>query len=159
MDRQFLISNNLDDLEATQDELVQRGFDERQLHVLSNDDAGVELHHLHAVDSFSKTDIVHSTIRGALIGSCLAAFALSIPSVIGVDSDLGWTPFIFTAIIALGFSAWEGGLWGIQEMNHKFKAFEGVLNSGQHILIVDYADFQKDTLKQVVNHHPSLQAA
>jgi hypothetical protein len=36
-------------------------------------------------------------------------------------------PFIFLAIIALGFSTWEGGFYGIQSPNFHFSKFEDVL--------------------------------
>lgn len=159
MDRYYLICNDLNELESTQDELIKCGFNHQQLHVLSNDDAGIHQHRLHAVNCFSKTDIVYSTVRGAIIGMCFALFFLMMPNVLGLSGDLSWTPFIFLAIIALGFSTWEGGLWGIQEINHHFKAFESAVKNGQHVLIVDYANVQEATLQTVVKHHPTLQAA
>lgn len=159
MDRKFYICNDLDELEMAQQELLENGFDDKQLHVLSNDDAAVKEHHLHEVDSFSKTDIVHSTLRGAVIGVFVSALALLLPYLFGMTADIGWTPFVFMAIIALGFATWEGGLWGIQELNSHYKAFKPTLDRGEHVLIVDYASNQQQALQRVASHHPLMQAA
>jgi hypothetical protein len=139
--------------------------------VLSHDDAGVRQRHLHELGTFSKTDIVHSTLRGAVVGIFGCALALLLPYLFGMTADIGWTPFVFMAIIALGISTWEGGLWGIQELNWHFRAFEPLLDRGEHVLIVDVArihedelDFeiaetQEDVLRDVASHHPLVQAA
>jgi hypothetical protein len=159
MERKYYLCNNLDELELAQNELVKSGFKDQQLHVLSDDDAAVVQHHLHEVNCFSKTDIVNSTVRGALIGIGLSALALLLPYLFGMTQDIGWTPFILMAIIALGFSTWEGGLWGIQEMNANFKNFEYDLHRGMHVLIVDCTTQQRLALQKVVQQHPAMKPA
>ncbi len=159
MERNYYLCNNLDELELAQEELLRSGFNDQQLHVLSEDAAAVLQHHLHEVNCFSKTDIVNSTIRGALIGIGLSALALLLPYLFGMTQDIGWTPFVFMAIIALGFSTWEGGLWGIQEINSSFKNFEQDLRRGMHILIVDSTAHQRLSLQKVVQQHPAMKPA
>lgn len=158
MERKYFLCSNLDELEQAQNELVDSGFSDNQLHVLSNDDAGVEQHHMHGVNCFSKTDIVLSTVRGAIIGVAASALALILPYFFGMTNDIGWTPFIFLAIIALGFSTWEGGLWGIQELNTHYKRFEKALEKGRHVMIIDYSAHQYNALQEVVDHHPKMKA-
>lgn len=159
MDRKYYLCDNLDELALTQEELVENGFNDQQLHVLSDDDAAVVQHHLHEVNCFSKTDIVNSTLRGALIGIGLSALLLLLPHQLGMTNDIGWTIFVFMAIIALGFSTWEGGLWGIQEFNSSFKDFEHDLRRGMHVMIVDYTAHQRLALQKVLQNHPTLKPA
>jgi hypothetical protein len=61
MERHYYLSDDLDDLEAVENELEAAGISTPQIHVLSENDSEVENHHLHEVDSFTKSDVVHST--------------------------------------------------------------------------------------------------
>ncbi|NRB38326.1 MAG: hypothetical protein HRU20_07630 [Pseudomonadales bacterium] len=156
MERQYFISNDLDELEDAQQELLKSGLNDEQVHVLSDDEAGVDEHHMHGVNAFSKTDIIQSTIRGALIGVVFSAMSLLVPYMFGLIGDIGWTPFLFLAIIALGFSTWEGGLWGIQEFNTRFSRFESQIHDGKHLMIIDIDDNQRNAVNVMASHHPKL---
>ena len=58
MKRHFYISEDLDDLEQVEQELVSGGVETPHIHVLSENDADVENHHLHEVEAVLKKDIV-----------------------------------------------------------------------------------------------------
>ena len=85
MNRHYYISDNLDELERVEQELEAQGISTEQIHVLSEQDAEVEHHHLHDVPSFMKQDVVHSGEIGALVGLVLAA------AVLLAAYWLGWT--------------------------------------------------------------------
>jgi hypothetical protein len=68
-------------------------------------------------------------------------------------------PFIFLAIVMLGFGAWAGGLYGIQEPHQDFKRFESQIREGKHVFIVDVDPEQRASLERVVQAHPGLQLA
>ena len=76
----------------------------------------------------------------------------------GWPESFTWMPFIFLAIVVLGFCTWEGGLWGIQEPNHQFKRFQRELDDGKHILFVDIEQSQQQTVQSVLRDHPGLQS-
>jgi hypothetical protein len=67
-----------------------------------------------------------------------------------------WVPFIFLAIVLLGFSAWLGGLYGIQEPHRDFKRFETQLQAGKHVFVVDVDANQEGALDTVTKAHPRL---
>lgn len=159
--RHFFISNDLDDLEVFEEELEAAGVPTPQIHVLSLDDTAVENHHhLHEVQSLMKKDIIHSLEIGAVVGVVLAALVLAAAYYFGwTETAAGWIPFIFLAIIALGFSTWEGGFLGIQKPNIHFAQFEEALNQGKHVFFVDLEPDQESTLNQIVGNHPSAQMA
>jgi hypothetical protein len=159
--RHYFISDDLDDLEALEEQLEEAGIDTPQIHVLSLDDQSVESHvHLHNVNSFMKRDIVRSSIIGAAIGLVLSVSILLLSSWLGwTQTKAGWIPVIFLAVIALGFCTWEGGLFGIQMPNKKFLQFEEVLNAGRHVFFVDLAADQEEVLANLIPSHPSLQLA
>jgi hypothetical protein len=156
--RHYFVSDNLDDLELFEEQLEAAGVATPQIHVLSANDAEVERHsHLHAVQSFMKKDIVRSTELGALVGICAFALVLAVAYFAGwTDSPAGWTPFIFLAVVLLGFFTWEGGLIGIQEPNRNFTRFKEALNDGKHVFFVDLEPGQEAILEAILKRHAQV---
>ena len=160
MKRHFYVSDDLDDLDRMEEELEARGVHRPQIHVFSRDDTGVETHdHLHNIESVFKKDVVHGTIIGTWIGVALAALVLIVVSLSNWPETYTWTPFVFLAIVLLGFGAWSGGLYGIQEPHRDFKRFEAQLREGKHVFIVDVDPEQEDILHRVEQRHPGLMLA
>jgi hypothetical protein len=159
--RHYYISNSLDDLELFEEQLEAAGVSKLQIHVLSSNDADAEGHeHLNKVRSFMKSDLVHSTTRGAMVGFAAFALVLLVAYFAGwTESAAGWVPFIFLAVMLLGFCTWEGGLSGIQRPNHNFTRFEQALKDGKHIFFVDLEPAQEPILERVVSSHPGVELA
>ena len=160
MNRHYFISDNLTDLKSVEAELEKRGITKLQIHVLSQKDADVEQHQLHEVASFMKQDVVHSAAFGAAIGVVISLLFISVVHTTGLArTEAGWLPFIFVAIVLLGFCTWEGGLRGIQEPNHHFRRFQKLLRDGKHIFFVDVDRREENVLLQVLALHPGLAGA
>jgi len=161
MQRHYFISNSLDDLEVLEEQLEAAGISTPQIHVLSRSDAEVaNHHHLHEVQSFMKRDVVHSTLRGAAVGICAFLLVPFVAHYAGwTDSAVGWLPFVFLAVVLLGFSAWVGGLLGIEKPNHNFIRFEQALNDGKHIFFVDLGADQEGVLEKLLKSHPQVELA
>ena len=158
--RHYYISDDLDDLELIERELEGKGLTTPQIHVLSENDAEVEKHHLHAIESVLKQDVVHSTELGALVGTFAAGLVLGVAYLMGWHtSAVGWLPFVFLAVVLLGFCTWEGGLIGIQIPNYQFKRFQKLLKEGNHVFFVDVDAEQEAVLDEVVENHPRLKLA
>ena len=160
MNRHYYISDNLDDLEEIERQLEAGGIATEQIHVLSEQDAALERHHVHSVPSLLKTDVVNAGRRGMLIGLALAVLVLLTAYLLGwTDSPAGWVPFIFLALILFGFSTWEGGLFGIQNPNPYFRRLQDTLRAGRHVFFVDVEPPQERILERVIEQHPHLQSA
>ena len=160
MKRHFYISDDLDDLDRIEMELEASGVYKPQIHVFSKDEAGVESHdHLHNMESIFKNDVVHGTITGAWIGAVIATLILITTSYSDWTETYTWMPFIFLSIVMLGFCAWLGGLYGIQEPHKDFRRFRSQLREGRHVFIVDVEPKQESGLERVVRAHPGLQLA
>ena len=159
--RHYFISNSLDDLEVFEEQLEAAGVSTPQIHVLSRNDAEVHQHrHLHEVQSMMKNDIVHSAVRGAVVGLCAFVLVLAVAYFAGwTESAAGWMPFIFLAVVLLGFCSWEGGLYGIQKPNHNFARFEKALSDGKHVFFVDLEPNQEAVLENVLKLHPQVELA
>ncbi|MDR7281328.1 hypothetical protein J2X84_000142 [Pseudomonas corrugata] len=160
MNRHYYISDNLDDLEAVENELEACGINSEQIHVLSEKVADVEQHHLHEISSLMEQDAVHSGEIGAVVGLPLAALVLGSAYWLGwTESAAGWMPFIFLAIVILGFCIWEGGFFGFQVPNTHFRNFKQMIEDGKHIFFVDVEPNQESVLTRVIEHHPTLKIA
>lgn len=157
MVRHYYLSDNLIELKQVEQELLENGFTVPQLHVLSDNDAEIQKLHLNEVESVLKKDVVHSTEVGALVGAIGAVLVLTAASLLGwTESQAGWMPFIFLAIVVLGFCTWEGGFIGIQRPNVEFERFQKTLNEGKHIFFVDVKEKQQSTLAKLMSYHPNL---
>ncbi|MBE0627279.1 MAG: hypothetical protein IH606_20970 [Burkholderiales bacterium] len=156
--RHYFVSDSLDDLEVFEEQLEAAGVSVPQIHVLSRKDAEVANHqHLHEVQSFMTRDTVHSAKRGAVVGLLACVLALYVAYHAGwTDTAAGWMPFIFLAIVLLGFSTWAAGLLGIEKPNRNFARFEQDLSNGKHVFFVDLEPQQESVLKNVLQSHPQV---
>ena len=159
MKRYYFIGDDLDVVAMAERELLTNGIAAEQIHCLSLDDADAEQHHLHDVQSLMKKDVIHSAEIGALIGLAASIIAISAAHLSGLAAKVGWVPFVFLAIVLLGFFTWEGGLVGIQTPNSRFKRFEKALRAGAHVFFVDVHPAQEPTVKGVLAEHPQLRPA
>jgi hypothetical protein len=161
MQRHFFISDDLDDLERFEEQLEAGGVWRPQVHVLSAKVADAEAHaHLNCVRSMMRSDLIHSTTRGALFGVAGAALVLLVAHFAGwTETAAGWVPFLFLAVLVLGFCTWEGGLSGIQRPNHGFARFEQALKDGRHVFFVDLSPGQEAILEKVLAGHPAVERA
>jgi hypothetical protein len=159
MKRHFYISDDLDDLVILEQELDNAGVEKPQFHVLSNNDAGVDTRHLHAVEAVLKSDVVYKTELGFCVGIIAATVILVFANYSGVAEIYTWVPFIFLSIVLLGFCTWEGGFIGTQEIHHDFARFKETLDAGKHIFFVDVTAAQEDALQAIVSRHPTMIAA
>ena len=117
MIRHFYISNDLDDLESLEVELETVGISAAHSHVLSLDDANVAAHpSLNEVEAVLRTDVVHSTKIGAVVGVIAATLMLYVVAITGWAEQTTWIPFVFLSIAMVGFFTWEFGFIGIQKI-------------------------------------------
>ena len=159
MDRYFFVGEDLKELEILEGELESRGITTAQIHVLSNDGAGVAQHSLHEVGSLMRTDVIRKGLWGALIGLLLAASTLGFAHGFGLSESFGWMPFIFLAVVIQGFCTWEAGFFGFQVSNTRFRRFDHLLKAGKHLFFVDLRPGQAQVLDSVLSHHRRISAA
>ena len=159
--RRYFISDDLDDLDAIEEQLESAGIATPQIHVLTSHDAELEHHeHLHRVQSLMKKDLIHSTVIGAVVGVFACVLVLAVAYFAGwTETAAGWIPFVFLAIVVLGFCTWEGGLIGIEKPNYHFARFEQAIRNDKHILFVDLERGQEPILETVLKSHPKLEPA
>lgn len=161
--RYFFISDDLEDLDRFEEELENADLVTEQVHLVTLDQNNASHHrHLHEVTDLMKTNVLHSILYGAAVGLVASILVLGVAHLAGwTQSAAGWLPFIFLAIIALGFFTWEGGLWGIDTPNMHFKRFEKIIKGGKHLFFVDVVpgNGHRKVLEELVEKHPRMESA
>lgn len=160
--RLFFISDSLDDLERFEKSLEQMDLQPPQMHLLTLDDQGAATHpELPQVASFTKRDVIRSTLIGAGVGLAAAVLVLVIAYLAGwTATAAGWMPFIFLAIVVLGFITWQGGLLGIQTPHVQLCKFDDALNQGRHVFFVDVEPEDAQALRAMADaQHPAIEIA
>jgi hypothetical protein len=95
-----------------------------------------------------------------MVGIAACVLVLSVAYFAGwTQTAAGWMPFIFLAVVLLGFCTWEGGFSGIQRPNVNFTRFEQALKDGKHIFFVDLEPSQEVVLEKVLKAHPQVELA
>jgi hypothetical protein len=159
--RHYCIGADLSDLERLESELEKSGVLRTQIHVLTLDDAGMDAHaKLHDVNAFATKDLLRSGLLGLALGLLAAAVVLVTAYLSGwTDGRLGWMPFMFLAVVLLGFFTWEGGLWGFQTRNAQYQQFAENLQAGQHLMFADLTPEQELLFNDILSRHPATQHA
>ena len=158
MERHFYMSDDLRDLERLEMELEHEGMIRPQIHVLTDREAQLEGYHLHEVSSLMRTDVIRKGLKGALLGVIGFGLVMLVAAMSGMADSYGWVPFIFLAIVVLGFCTWEAGFLGFQLPNRRFREFQRLLDEGKHLFFVDVRTDQEDILARAVARHPGLEA-
>jgi hypothetical protein len=159
MKRHYFIGDDLNVVAMVEKDLLTNGIAAEQIHVLSLNDTDAETRQLHDVQSLMKKDVIHSAEIGALFGLAASLLAIVVVHLTGVAAKIGWIPFVFLAIVLLGFFTWEGGLIGIQLPNSRFRRFERALRAGEHVLFVDVDDAQEPRVQHILGAHPQMRPA
>ena len=155
--RHYYISDDLDDLELFEQQLEEGGVDTPQIHMLSLDDHQTAQHpRIHSVKSLLKKDIVQSGLTGLAVGVLAGGTVLLLSGALSLNqTQAGWMPFVFLALVLLGFCTWQGGFIGIQSMNRDFARFHEALRTGKHVFFVDLEPAQEAILDRVARAHPA----
>lgn len=154
--RYYFRSSDLDDLEAMESELERDGFPRRHIHVLSDDQVGLERHHLNPVPSIFRSDGVHWAERGALLGLLVSSILVLALMWSGAPEVVGWVTIMLLAALVLGAFTWEAGLIGMQRINYKFEGFKDSLRRGEHVMLVDVDESEVYQLHRHMEDHPGL---
>jgi len=151
------LTNDIDELESAEHDLEKNGVPREHIHVLANNDGELLAHNLPPFSDWSKRDILHYGIRGTIIGLLLSSAILLGCYLYGVSDPTAWIVIAFVATLVVGFCAWEGGLVGINKMNHAFEKYKDSIQKGAYLLVVDpTSNTEENKARSAVASHPDL---
>ncbi len=153
------LTNDIEELDAVEQDLEANGIPRSHIHVLSNSDGELAKHDIPTFSDWSKRDLTYYGIRGAVIGVVLSMCILGGGYVYGITDSVSWAILGFIAAATMGFCTWEGGLMGIAKLNHEFEQYHEDIENGEHLLVVDVADKDEEAkARYSVESHPVLRA-
>lgn len=153
------LTNDLDELEAAEHDLEDNGVPRSHIHVLGNNEAQLQAHDLPLFSEWSKRDMLYYGLRGALVGGILASTAILGAYIYGVSDPGAWLVIAFVSTLIVGFFTWEGGLVGINKLNHSLEKYREAVNKGEYLLVIDpNSNDEEKIARYAVSSHPVLRA-
>lgn len=153
------LTDNAEELDAAEHDLEANGVPRSHIHVLSMNDAPLADKGLPLYSEWAKRDITHSGGKGAIIGLVTGALLLVGAYAYGVSESWAWAVLLFLSAVVVGFCTWEGGLVGVNRINHDFADQQDAINSGEHLLVVDAENPDEErAARYAIESHPVLRS-
>ncbi len=157
MRKLMYLTRDIDQLEAVEHDLEDNGIARGHIQVFSSDAHALVTHDLPGVSEFQKSDIVHSGLKGAMIGLLIASVMVGVALVYGVSGSLEWGILVSACVAILGFATWEGGLLGISRVNHDFAPWKDSVEQGAHLLVIDCNEKEERLARAYLSMRPEMQ--
>ncbi len=157
MKRLYYLAENLDQAEFIGAALARQAVKPRHFHVLSQDEAGLYRHHLHSATPFQERDLLRSGERGALLGIG-AGFIVALAVVLTMPQIPALAAFAVTVVLLTGFGLWAGSMAGLSMENPRIRRFQGALDSGRHLLMVDVPRSRQAEIAQIMRRFAVTEA-
>lgn len=137
----YYLMDRLDTAAAMAGTLKEFNIDEDGYYIVSKDHDGLRRRRLHDASVFEETDLIHSGMRGALIGGlCGLLFALWIALIQPLGLKMGLLTFVLVSLFIGHFGAWVGGMVGLSHENYKLAPFHEAITRGKYLMVVNVRD-------------------
>ncbi|MBU2712638.1 hypothetical protein [Zooshikella harenae] len=156
MKRLYYLADEIDEVERISEDLHEEGITDWRFHVLSQDDAGLYNHQLHAATPLQRCDLIHRGEQGALIGFLLGSIAgYATLQLNPTGTDVHWMTFLIVIVLFTMFGTWVGGLAGLSHENYKISQFHDALDNGKYLIMVDARRHEEPKVRATMNrYHP-----
>ena len=119
------------------DDLHEAGVTDWFLHVISNDEAGLNKEHVHSSNYLETLDLVRDGAIGAMIGFFVGVFVAGVLMYIKpFGPQVPEIVYLFVIVVLTLFGSWEGGLMGIASKNKKHAKFDQELKAGKYLILI-----------------------
>ncbi len=135
-------------------ELLLAHIEDRHMHFLGR--RGMSLGGLHEASVLQRSNVRHALFLGAglgALGGMLLGIYLKLTPIGGYAFDVG--TFLLATIGGALFGAWCSTLVGLSIPNGKLKPFEGDIEAGKILLMVDVPVARIEEIEALITHrHP-----
>jgi hypothetical protein len=147
------------DIETTKrivDELLLAKIEERHIHVIAK--RGTPLEDLPEASLLQKSDFIPAVEQGVAVGGSTGILAglvaIALP---GTAPVIAGGVLLASTLAGAGMGAWIGGMVGMSIGNRKIKEFEGAIEAGEFLILVDVPKDRVDEIEaQVKQHLPQI---
>lgn len=153
----YYLMDRLDTATAVTNTLRELNIDNDGYFIVSKDHDGLHRRNLHDASVLEETDLIHSGMRGALIGGlCGLLFALWVVMVQPFGLSMGLLGFLLVALFVGHFGAWVGGMVGLSHESYKLTPFHDAIARGKYLLVINVREpARARRLKEVLHQrHP-----
>lgn len=153
----YYLMDRLDTARAMADTLRELNVDESGYYIVSKDHDGLRRQSLHDASIFAETDLVHSGLRGAIVGGLAGLlFAVWVAAVQPFGLEIGLLAFLLIALFIGHFGAWVGGMVGLSHENYRLTPFHEAIAHGRYLMVVNVReDARARKVKEVLfRRHP-----
>lgn len=134
----YYLMDRLDTASAVATTLKELGIRDDGYYIVSKDHDGLRRHNLHDASVLDETDLVHSGVRGAIIGGlCGLLFALWVAITQPLGLQLNLLTFLLVSIFIGHFGAWVGGMVGLSHESYKLTPFHEAIARGKYLMVIN----------------------
>ncbi|MCF7981902.1 MAG: hypothetical protein K9K86_07950 [Pseudomonadales bacterium] len=150
MKRLYYITSDVDSAEHIANDMHQKGISDWHFHVLSKDRVGLYRHHIHSANYLHEFDVVHSALRGTIIG-----VIIGLTLCITINSASGYPALSLPLMLLIGalFGTWLGALIGLTHENYKIARFHNDIEAGKYLIMVDVHKNEETKIKTTMKRY------
>ncbi|MCW9077590.1 MAG: DUF1269 domain-containing protein [Gammaproteobacteria bacterium] len=154
MRRIYFLIPDLETANKVTDELLLARIDERHIHVIARE--GTQLGDLPKASLLQTSDVIPAVERGLAVGGVTGILAgVAAVSFPPAGLVLGGGAILATAIAGSGIGAWLSSMIGVDVVNSQIKQFEGAVDNGEILFLVDVPKERVHQIETMVKmHHP-----
>lgn len=136
------------------DDLLLARVEDRSMHFLAR--RGTDLGELHEASYLQKTDTLHGAFTGMVAGGVLGiVVGLALVNFPLLGAPLQLAAVLVAAIVGALLGLWIAGMVGLQVPNSRLKPFEGEIEGGKILLMLDVPAGRYQELRDVIARtHP-----
>lgn len=157
MKRIYYVTSHIDSADQIANDMHKEGITDWNFHVISKDKDGLHSHHVNSARVWQQYDLVHSSLRGGLIG---AAAGLLLGFAVNAAAGFGWLSIPLLVLIGALFGAWLGAFLGLYHENYKIARFHDDIEAGKYLIMVDVHKDKEAQIRAVMErYHPEASLA
>jgi len=154
MRRLYFMLPNLETTKTVVDELLLKRIDEHHIHVVAKE--GTPLGDLPEANLLQKSDFIPAMERGVAVGGITGVLAgIAAVTFPPAGLILGGGAILGTSLAGAGIGAWISGMIGMDVPNSQIERFEGAIEKGEVLMMVDIPKERVEEIEALVQqHHP-----
>ena len=154
MRRLYFMLPDLDTTKIVVDELLLKRIDEHHIHVVAKE--GTPMGDLPEANLLQKSDFIPAMERGLAVGGITGILAgIAAVTFPPAGLILGGGAILGPSLAGAGIGAWISGMIGMDVPNSQIEKFEGAIEKGEVLMMVDIPKERVDEIEALVQqHHP-----
>jgi len=154
MRRLYFMVPDIDTANTVVDELLLKRVDDHHIHVVAKE--GTPMGDLPEANLLQKSDFIPAMERGLAVGGITGVLAgIAAVTFPPAGLVLGGGAILGTSLAGAGMGAWLSGMIGMDVPNTQIKKFEGAIEKGGVLMMIDIPKTRVEEIEALVQqHHP-----